>query len=81
MHNLSHVAAYEPNRLPSVYQELIGERMIMDKEFSAFLDKNTWTMGEENLDSKVWKTYKAMNEKYTAVVKRIKVVEYYLGVV
>lgn len=77
MYNISQVAAYEPSRLPAIRQELIVKKMELDKNFSEFLHKNEFTMGE-NVDTPIWHKYKESLKQYSEVTKSITQIEYYL---
>lgn len=77
--NISYIAATEPERLSSIHNQLLMERMQLDKDISLFLDENTWTMGED-YNSPIWKKYKTMNNQYSGLVNQINQVEYYMRV-
>lgn len=77
MRNISSLAAYEPLKLPEVYQELISKRMELDKEFSIFLEDNEWKMGE-NVDTPIWQKYRTMGETYTRLARDILLTEHYM---
>lgn len=77
-YNISKIAAYEPSRLSTIYQELIKYRMMLDKTLSEFLHKNEDKMGED-VDTKVWRDYKAMNKTYSVVAKQLVITQFYMN--
>lgn len=77
MYNIPHIAAYEPSKLPIIHQELIMERMKLDKKFSTFLEKNEGKMGE-NVDTPIWRKYKENLKHYSQVAKDITMTEFYM---
>jgi len=77
MTDISKIAAYEPDKLPVIYQQLLAERMELDLKFSDFLRKNESTMGEDT-DTPIWKAYKRMGIEYTKVAKNILLTEHYM---
>ena len=58
-------------------QELVVERMKMDKEVSIFLDKHD--LKETEPDTKEWSQYHRYMDKYASVQHLLKLTEYYLG--
>lgn len=77
MYNIPQIAAYEPAKLPIIHQELVMERMKLDKIFSEFLHENEGMMGE-NVDTPIWHEYKEKLKHYSKVAKDIITTEYYL---
>lgn len=75
--DISKIAAYEPAKLETIYQELIVERMKLDKKFSEFLSKNEDKMGED-VGTVIWRKYREMNSVYTKVVKDLTLCEHYM---
>ena len=75
--NLSKVAAYHPEELQGIYDQLISKRMKMDLEFSDFLRENEFTMGED-VHTEIWDTYRRMNKSYTEVKEAIIQCTYYM---
>ena len=58
-------------------QELVVERMKMDKEVSIFLDKHD--LKETEPDTEDWTQYHRYMDKYASVQHLLKLTEYYLG--
>ena len=58
-------------------QELIVERMKMDKEVSIFLDEHE--LRETEPDTEEWTQYHQYMDKYASVQHLLKLTEYYLG--
>lgn len=75
--DLSHMNTYGPEKLQTVYQELIVKRMKLDKKFSDFLAKNEDKMGED-VGTAIWNKYHEMNATYTKIVKAITLCKHYM---
>lgn len=64
------------DQLDQVYQELIVERMVMDKFFSDFLDQNN--LSEVDTKTDQWKIYKTNLAQYENLCSLIQITEYYI---
>lgn len=62
--------------LPNIYQQLLVNRMLMDKEFTLFLDKTP--LREENTNTEAWSLYKAKLAKYEKLSQLITIAEYFM---
>lgn len=62
--------------LLNIKQDLVLDKMKMDKFFSIFLDENEL---EEDTSSPEWVTYKEMTKRYEKVSTLINVTDYYLN--
>lgn len=65
-----------PAELLDLRNQLILEKMKMDKFFSKFLDKHDLT--EENTCTPEWHTYKTMLTDYEKLNAAIKTTDYYI---
>jgi hypothetical protein len=61
----------------SIRNELVIDRMKMDKTFSIFLD--TTDLRDSDPDTDEWRDYKTMMDHYTNVSSLIKIAEYYIA--
>ena len=59
-------------------QQLVIERMKMDRFFSLFLDKFERKMDPENTNTPIWKLYKKESERYNRVCQEIRNMEYWI---
>jgi hypothetical protein len=59
-------------------QELIIERMQLDKFFSMFLEKFERKMDPDKTDTPIWKLYKMKLKEYDNISREIKSTEYWL---
>jgi hypothetical protein len=76
---MSECATYRDiNGINEIYQNLVMDRMRMDKFFSMYLDKVGDKMDPEFTDTPVWKLYRKKLKEYGEVEQAIKVAQYYL---
>ena len=59
--------------------QLILERMKLDKFFSMFLEKFERQMDPDRTDTPVWKLYKAKLKEYDKVQHEIKATDYWIN--
>ena len=64
-------------QLGQIYQDLLMERMKMDKDFSIFLDSNE--LSEVDMNTSKWKKYKEMLTKYSDIKIMIHTTQFYLN--
>jgi hypothetical protein len=68
----------DTNKLVSLYQSLIVEKMKLDKFFSMFLDRFSDEMDPKVTNTKIWKLYNSKTKDYTDLNQVITAAEYYL---
>ena len=66
-----------PEQLLTIRDQLIVEKMKLDKFFSIFLDENE--MDDDNTNSPEWVTYREMLKSYERVNQLIKSTDYYIS--
>jgi len=59
--------------------DLLAQRMKMDKFFTLFLDKYERKMDPENTDTPIWKLYKTKLKEYDNLQREIKATQYWLN--
>lgn len=59
-------------------QELLIEKMKLDKFFTMYLDKFERKMDPENPNTPIWKLFKKESEKYSKVCQEIRNCEYWI---
>jgi hypothetical protein len=64
--------------LKQSYNQLLRERMRMDKFFTLFLDKFERKMDPDKLDTPIWKLYRSKLKEYDDLSRNIKSTEYWL---
>ena len=60
------------------YNNLLSERMKMDKFFTMFLDKYERKMDPERTDTPIWKLYKQKHKEYGQLCQDIRTTNYYI---
>lgn len=70
------IARMDRSTLQSTYNDLVVQKMHIDKWFSDFLEENT--LDHDNLDDPNWKIYKTKMEEYRGMTSLINSVEYQL---
>ena len=75
--NVHTIAAAEPSELPSIYQQLMVDRMKLDRWFTQFLDEHG-DMDSDDPTTPDWKVYHMMLDRYTEVNQLITTATYYL---
>lgn len=60
------------------HQQLVVEKMKLDKFFSMFLEKFERKMDPDNTDTPIWKLYKLKMREYGKVAQEIKNEEYWI---
>lgn len=65
-----------PNQLIDIRNQLVVEKMKMDKFFSVFLDESE--MDEQDTNTPEWVTYREMLKSYERVNQLIKSTDYYI---
>lgn len=60
------------------YNELLLQKMKLDKFFSMFLEKFERQMDPEKIDTPVWKLYKSKLQEYQKVNQSIKNEQYWI---
>lgn len=73
----SDIVDAQGQQLFNIKNQLIVEKMKLDKFFSKFLDANE--MDEEDTTTPEWFTYKEMLKDYERVNKLIKSADYYIA--
>ena len=64
--------------IQTTYNQLLAERMQLDRFFTMFLDKFERKMDSEKPDTPVWKLYKSKSAEYTELQRTITIAEYYM---
>lgn len=77
MITLRDITTAQPNQLVPIKNQLIVEKMKLDKFFSMFLDENE--MDDDNTNSPEWVTYREMLKSYERVNQLIKSTDYYIS--
>jgi len=72
----SEITNATPSKLLSIRNELIVDKMKLDKFFSVFLDEHDLT--EENTCTPEWHTYKEMLKNYETIQSLINSTDYYI---
>jgi hypothetical protein len=57
---------------------LLAEKMKMDKFFTMFLDKFERKMDPENSNTPIWKLYKEKHKEYGRICQEIRNTDYYI---
>lgn len=73
------VQSRDMNALAAMKNELIVEKMKLDKFFTMFLDKFERKMDSEVTDTPIWKLYKKKMQEYSDVDRSLKSVSYFLN--
>lgn len=60
------------------HQELLVEKMKMDKFFTMFLDKFERKMDADRPNNPIWKLYKKESERYNKLCQEIRNTEYWI---
>ena len=68
------IAHSDRTELDKIYQELIHEKMVLDKFFSFFLADNE--LDHDSPNTPEWKIYKERLKEYTEISNLIKSTEY-----
>lgn len=68
----------DTNKLVSLYQSLVVDKMRLDKFFSMFLDKFSDKMDPKVTNTNIWKLYNKKTKEYSELEQVIKAAEYYL---
>lgn len=61
------------------YNELLIQKMKLDKFFSMFLEKFERQMDPEKIDTPVWKLYKSKLQEYSKVNQSLKNEQYWVN--
>ena len=76
---LAKIAAYDTKGLIGVHEELIAERMILDKDMSEFLHLNEQTMSYDvSKYEDIWKVYHKMSAAYSELIQVLTLTEFYM---
>lgn len=76
---LAKIAAYDTKGLICVHEELITERMILDKDMSEFLHLNEQTMSYDvSKYEDIWKVYHKMSAAYSELIQVLTLTEFYM---
>lgn len=67
----------DPNKLSEIYQNLVVQKMKLDKFFSIFLDNTEFD--EEDTTSDDWITYKEMLKEYERIDHLLTTTKYHLN--
>lgn len=67
------------NDLYAKRDELIVQKMKLDKFFTMFLDKFSDKMDPETLDTPIWKLYKSKLKEYDAVQRELTSTIYFIN--
>jgi hypothetical protein len=59
--------------------DLLAEKMKLDKFFTMFLDKFERKMDPENTNTPVWKLYKKESARYNKICQEIRNAEYWIA--
>lgn len=60
------------------YNNLLAERMKMDKFFTMFLEKFERKMDPDRTDTPIWKLYKQKHKEYGQLCQEIRNTNYYI---
>ena len=60
------------------HQQLVVQKMKLDKFFSMFLEKFERKMDPDNTDTPIWKLYKTKMKEYGKISQEIKNEEYWI---
>lgn len=77
MITLSDIHKAGPGQLPGIKNQLIVEKMKMDKFFSVFLDQSE--MDDQDTNSPEWVTYREMLKSYERINQLLKSTDYYIS--
>jgi hypothetical protein len=61
------------------HNELICQKMKLDKFFSMFLEKYERKMDPDNTDTPIWKLYKTKLKEYDNINREIKATKYWIA--
>ena len=66
------------NELLSKKQELLLQKMKLDKFFSKYLEKFDRKMDPENTNTPIWKLYRSKFDEYSKINQELRNLEYYI---
>lgn len=68
----------DPEKLKSIYIDLVNQRGKMDRWFNKYLDMFDEKMSSKKTNDPIWKLYHKKADEYSDVLQSIKTVEYFL---